>query len=161
MEHTLTPGMTLGRLPSSTLVVDDASISRRHATVEAGIGSELLLVDQGSSNGCFRNGERLERFELRPGDLVTLGAVAFDVVEEESDGTFAESESMEDPAPVEVREADLERARLRREMVGDGRSRGLGDLGQQSLPIKLLVTAAGIAVAYGVFYGVRLLAGSL
>lgn len=51
------------------------SLSRRHATVERRAG-EFVVVDHGSSNGVFVNGERVsgER-PLRHGDIICLGPV--------------------------------------------------------------------------------------
>lgn len=175
--YTLEDGMVLGRLDSCAVKVEDGSISRRHAKIEAaGLGYDL--VDLGSSNGIFQNGARKERFELRPGDLITLGAVAFDVVgglasvSAASDLALDHAHSVEDdpaeeeqaPAsnlPSSIEEAARERAQLRREIAGDGRSRGLGDLGQQSLGIKLLVAVLALAVCYGVVAGIRLLGSNL
>jgi len=179
----LVDGMVFGRLTSCEATVDDASISRRHAEVKQ-TGRAFELVDLGSSNGIFQNGGRKERFLIRPGDLVTLGAVAFDVVGEAA--TAAPSADVEleveeaaapstspptapaTPSPTAaakpastVSETDRARARLRREMTGDGRSRGFGDLSQQPLGIQLLIFAACIGVMYGVVVGIRFLAGSL
>src|SRR5205823_6874542 len=50
----------IGRLPSCEIILDDASVSRRHAEVfysEAG----WLVRDLGSTNGTFLNGTRLGR----------------------------------------------------------------------------------------------------
>ena len=178
----LVDGMVFGRLASCEATVDDGSISRRHAEVKQ-TGRAFELVDLGSSNGIFQNGGRKERFLIRPGDLVTLGAVAFDVVGEAA--TAAPSADVEleveaaasstspstapaTPSPTAdakpastVSETDRARARLRREMTGDGRSRGFGDLSQQPLGIQLLIFAACVGVMYGVVVGIRFLAGSL
>lgn len=173
----LQDGMVLGRLEACSVRIEDGSISRRHAKIEAA-GLGFALVDLGSSNGIFQNGARKERFELRAGDLVTLGAVAFDVVGEPA--AAEEIRLDEEPAPAPSRsrteavaeepeeapsrsmeDAARERAQLRREITGDGRSRGLGDLGQQPLGVKLVVAILALAVCYGVIAGVRLLGANL
>ncbi|PCJ53638.1 MAG: hypothetical protein COA70_08020 [Planctomycetota bacterium] len=170
----LVDGMVFGRLASCEATVDDGSISRRHAEVKQ-TGRAFELIDLGSSNGIFQNGQRKDRFLIRPGDLVTLGAVAFDVVGEAAApaGPPSSSAAPATAAPVaptptadvkpasKVSETDRARARLRREMTGDGRSRGLGDLSQQPLGIQVLIFAACIGVMYGVVVGIRFLAGSL
>lgn len=78
-ETELTPGLVVGRLAECGLQLQDGSVSRRHAKLELR-GSSWWVVDLGSSNGTFRNGERGKEFELRGGDLVTFGAVAFEFV---------------------------------------------------------------------------------
>jgi pSer/pThr/pTyr-binding forkhead associated (FHA) protein len=75
----LADGMTLGRMADCTIQLHDGSISRHHASIEE-TGGMMFLVDNGSSNGCFRNGEKIKRCEIRVGDLLTLGALAFDVI---------------------------------------------------------------------------------
>lgn len=176
--YTLEDGMVLGRLDSCAVKVEDGSISRRHAKIEAaGLGYDL--VDLGSSNGIFQNGSRKERFELRPGDLITLGAVAFDVVGGTPAATAStdlggaddlsleeEDEAHVDPEPTaapssSIEEAARKRAQIRREIEGDGRSKGLGDLGQQPFGIKVLVAILAIAVCYGVVTGIRILGANL
>ena len=69
------------RAPSSDIAIFDATISRRHAELQAD-ESGLRVRDLGSSNGTFHNGERLDDSEavaLAPGDTVTFGRVAFRV----------------------------------------------------------------------------------
>jgi hypothetical protein len=78
-ETELTPGLVVGRMADCALRLQDGSVSRRHARLELR-GDSWWVVDQGSSNGTFRNGERGQEFELRGGDLVTFGAVAFEFV---------------------------------------------------------------------------------
>ncbi len=79
IETEIAAGLEVGRLAGCGLVVDDGSVSRHHARVEQR-GGEWWLVDLGSSNGSKRNGRKEAEFPLRNGDLVTIGAVAFDVV---------------------------------------------------------------------------------
>lgn len=178
--YTLEDGMVFGRLDACAVKVEDGSISRRHAKIEAaGLGYDL--VDLGSSNGIFQNGSRKDRIELRPGDLITLGAVAFDVVGETppasastdlggADGLNLQDVEEGDDAVVQeaqaaasssIEEAARKRAQIRREIEGDGRSKGLGDLGQQPLGIKVLVGILAIAVCYGVVTGIRILGANL
>ena len=66
---------TVGRLPSSDLVIDwDDQVSRLHARFER-TGSEWGLVDDGfSRNGTLVNGERLRgRCRLKDGDELRFG----------------------------------------------------------------------------------------
>jgi pSer/pThr/pTyr-binding forkhead associated (FHA) protein len=69
------PIAILGRGPTASIRLEDESVSKHHArlSVEQGV---YHLEDLESSNGTFLNGKRVrERTELRPGDLVRLGAV--------------------------------------------------------------------------------------
>ncbi|MDX1582159.1 MAG: FHA domain-containing protein, partial [Thermoanaerobaculia bacterium] len=55
----------------SQVVVDDSRISRRHVWVGAQDG-EVVAIDQGSTNGTFVNGERIEKTTLKEGDTLVL-----------------------------------------------------------------------------------------
>jgi diguanylate cyclase (GGDEF)-like protein len=56
---TPTTPVGIGREPTNALLIDDASVSRRHAEVRLA-GSGVVLVDLGSTNGTWYNGQRLE-----------------------------------------------------------------------------------------------------
>jgi hypothetical protein len=78
VEFALRPGepAQIGRDPANTIVLDDPTVSRRHARVEL-TDEGIVLTDLGSSNGTFVNGARIERAVLKPGDEIVLGASAF------------------------------------------------------------------------------------
>lgn len=57
------PRVVLGRA-GTDIVVDDPEVSRKHCAIEFD-GAVALLVDLGSTNGCFVNGERVETHELQ------------------------------------------------------------------------------------------------
>ena len=66
-----------GRAAPAHFVVDDASLSRRHAEFEL-IDGAVQVTDLGSTNGTFVNGRRpapFERVSIAPGDRVALGAI--------------------------------------------------------------------------------------
>jgi NADPH-dependent 2,4-dienoyl-CoA reductase/sulfur reductase-like enzyme/pSer/pThr/pTyr-binding forkhead associated (FHA) protein len=72
------PSATIGRDPTSKIRIDDMSISRRHAVLNA-YGGAWHISDLHSSRGTFRNGERLppgQDVALSEGDQVMLGDVA-------------------------------------------------------------------------------------
>lgn len=73
--------VTIGRDPACDLVLNDAKCSRRHAVIEMG-PSGLAVRDNGSANGVFVNGKKIERSPLTPGDIVRLGETALKVLEE-------------------------------------------------------------------------------
>jgi pSer/pThr/pTyr-binding forkhead associated (FHA) protein len=66
--------LRLGRGQASDVVLEDRSVSRRHAVVTRH-GDEVVLWDDRSLNGVRVNGERVPQAVLRDGDAVALGDV--------------------------------------------------------------------------------------
>ena len=85
---------TLGRQSSTSasslqLPVADSYMSRNHATVEVIMKADAIfdhrLSDNGSANGTFHNGDRLEKgdiIKLTPGDTLRLGHTTFKFITE-------------------------------------------------------------------------------
>lgn len=72
--------ITIGRSPSSTLVIDDPYASSRHATISNHDG-DWIIEDAGSTNGSFVDEERLiEPVRLAPGVTVRIGQTTFQLV---------------------------------------------------------------------------------
>ena len=73
----LAPGLrSLGRSSENDLQLPEMSVSRHHATIEIDQEGKVWLVDQGSSNGTFHNGERIkphDRQSLADGDRIGFG----------------------------------------------------------------------------------------
>ena len=65
---------TLGRAPENKIVLDDVSVSRRHAEIEVGPGG-VRLRDLASRNGVHVNGVPRRSATLQPGDRVRIGKV--------------------------------------------------------------------------------------
>jgi ABC-type multidrug transport system ATPase subunit/pSer/pThr/pTyr-binding forkhead associated (FHA) protein len=63
---------SLGRDPQADLVCDDARVSWRHATVRRG-DRGWVIEDQGSTNGTFVHGQRIQQTEVGPGTTINLG----------------------------------------------------------------------------------------
>ncbi|MEM9412086.1 MAG: FHA domain-containing protein [Planctomycetota bacterium] len=63
---------SLGREQTNTIQLNDYEISRKHAELHFRAG-ECVLIDLGSSNGTFVNGETVTSRKLRTGDLIKLG----------------------------------------------------------------------------------------
>ncbi|MBZ4015784.1 ABC transporter ATP-binding protein [Streptomyces purpurogeneiscleroticus] len=63
---------SLGRDPQGDVVLDDARVSWRHATVRWG-GRSWVIEDQGSTNGTYVQGQRIHQMEIGPGSAVHLG----------------------------------------------------------------------------------------
>jgi pSer/pThr/pTyr-binding forkhead associated (FHA) protein len=70
----------LGRAPSADIVLDDATVSRRHAVIARQEGQTVLLDDR-SRHGVLVNGERVGRAVLHNGDTIHLGSVVMRFVE--------------------------------------------------------------------------------
>jgi hypothetical protein len=66
--------LSIGRGDDATLVINDAGLSRLHATIHQADG-EIWIVDENSTNGTEVNGEEVtaEGFALSDGDEITLG----------------------------------------------------------------------------------------
>lgn len=86
-----------GRLASLEMVLDDNSVSRRHAEVRSSEGV-WRLRDLGSTNGTFLNGVRLAGGdkELKPRDVIQFGKVA--VAVEAIEGGSEEPPAQEAPS---------------------------------------------------------------
>lgn len=69
-EHTT----TVGRMPESTLTIDDSNVSRRHAEIRPGRAG-YMVIDLGSTNGTMVNGVKLTADQrLRDGDIISFGS---------------------------------------------------------------------------------------
>jgi len=77
---------TVGRDPSSDLVLNDPKCSRRHAVIESS-GDGITVRDSGSANGVFVNGRKTERSRLREGDVLKLGDVVVTLLPDPMSGT--------------------------------------------------------------------------
>lgn len=76
---------TVGRATENQLVLDDPSLSRKHAQLR-GQGRRLEVADLGSSNGTFVNGRKVGRATAVPGDTVRFGELSFRVEDERGQG---------------------------------------------------------------------------
>jgi hypothetical protein len=64
--------LVLGRLPECAVVLDDPNVSRRHAEIRRR-GSDVVVVDLGSTNGTRVNGIRVKEQLLNDGDEISVG----------------------------------------------------------------------------------------
>jgi NADPH-dependent 2,4-dienoyl-CoA reductase/sulfur reductase-like enzyme/pSer/pThr/pTyr-binding forkhead associated (FHA) protein len=70
---------TVGRQAGVSLLIDHASVSRRHAEISCADG-QYVVRDLGSSNGTFVREQRLEpgsAHHLQPGDQIRFGKVSY------------------------------------------------------------------------------------
>jgi len=70
--------LTVGRAEPADIQLDDASVSRRHATL-CREGETVRLADLGSRNGCWVGGLRVPEAVLRVGSSVVLGGVSLSI----------------------------------------------------------------------------------
>src|SRR5262245_55245639 len=66
----------IGRHPDNDIVLPDLWVSNRHAEIRH-VRDRHYLVDLGSTNGLHRNGRRIVRGLLIPGDRFTIGRHEF------------------------------------------------------------------------------------
>ena len=64
--------VTIGRLPESTIVVNDPNASRRHAEIRR-VGNDVVVVDLDSTNGTRVNGATVTERQLSDGDQIVIG----------------------------------------------------------------------------------------
>jgi len=68
----------IGRSPKSSVVLDSPKISRRHAIINVQDIGEFWLIDLGSSNGTYVNGERIDAYRvLQVDDRIDIGPYSF------------------------------------------------------------------------------------
>lgn len=81
--HPLEKRTTIGRgLDDNVITILDSTISRRHATIELR-GDSWVVVDEGSANGCYVEGQRVQgETRVRDGQRIQLGEIRFFFVDE-------------------------------------------------------------------------------
>jgi predicted component of type VI protein secretion system len=101
--------ISLGRSPSCTVRVNNPSLSRVHAVlVREGSPARYRVMDRGSSNGTYVNGQRQDEALLRHGDQLMCGEFVFLFVDDAGAIGGVESRSMPpmpSPMPPQVRMA--------------------------------------------------------
>lgn len=65
--------VSIGRVDSNELVLRHPSVSRHHARVNVLPGDTTLLIDLGSLNGVFVNGQQIHEHRLADQDRVNIG----------------------------------------------------------------------------------------
>ncbi|MFN0121812.1 MAG: sigma 54-interacting transcriptional regulator [Blastocatellia bacterium] len=81
-------GVSIGRDPENDLCLRDLSVSRKHCRILIE-GTQFRLVDQGSRNGVFVNGQPVNDHPLRHGDNITLGDYQFFFLVDENEAVSA------------------------------------------------------------------------
>ena len=68
-----TPTVNIGRADSNDLVLNHPSVSRHHARLTVLPGDTTLLIDLGSLNGTFVNGQQIQEHRLADQDRANIG----------------------------------------------------------------------------------------
>lgn len=68
--------LTIGTGPDCDLVLDEPAMAEKHATIEV-IGSEILMRDHGSDDGCWVNGVAVKDAQLFTGDQIAFDSNRF------------------------------------------------------------------------------------
>jgi len=63
--------LTIGRGRDNNLLINDPSVSRKHAMIQQ-TPMGTILRDLGSGNGTFVGQRRIIEYKLSPGDIVTF-----------------------------------------------------------------------------------------
>jgi len=63
--------LVIGRAEGVDIRLEDAAVSKQHASIEV-MGADHILLDLESSNGTFVNGARVARHLLRHGDAIDI-----------------------------------------------------------------------------------------
>ncbi len=77
--------LSIGRHPTNQLVIDVPTVSAEHALIKYQAGQprhegRYRVIDRGSRNGTFVNGQRITEIELNDGDLIRLGEMGDNAV---------------------------------------------------------------------------------
>lgn len=70
----------IGRSADNDLVVDDLTVSHRHAELRAHPDGTYEIVDLGSHNGTYLNGQLVGRSPVAAGDIVGIGHSEFSLI---------------------------------------------------------------------------------
>ncbi len=90
-------GLLIGRREGNDLVLEDASVSGRHALVRPE-GERAWVEDLGSTNGTQVDGKRVDRAELEPGCRISFGKIEVLVVAGGEAGARAPAAGSDAPA---------------------------------------------------------------
>jgi hypothetical protein len=70
------PIFNIGRSADSDILLDDITVSRKHAVIKK-IDNKYILTDLGSLNGSYVNGEIVNEINLNNGDKIQIGKYVF------------------------------------------------------------------------------------
>jgi pSer/pThr/pTyr-binding forkhead associated (FHA) protein len=72
------PVVSIGRLASNDICLEDPFVSRHHCVIRAE-GEQFMIEDLNSANGTYVNGERVSACALAEGAIIRVGTSRFEV----------------------------------------------------------------------------------
>ena len=95
--HPIAHELVIGRGEQSDLLLNDATVSRRHASVRQD-GHTVVVTDLGSANGTYVNEQRvLDGTRVEDGDVIRLGGAEIRVK--------VDSRTPDEPTPTQILQA--------------------------------------------------------
>jgi adenylate cyclase len=95
---------SLGRAESNQVTLRGDTVSRRHAVIQAQGDQEYWLVDFGSRNGSYVNGQRIAQpTRLRDGDTLAIGGFQYVFRQLQSGATVPSAPVTSDETVINVR----------------------------------------------------------
>jgi hypothetical protein len=85
----------IGRSKENELVLEDISISRRHAEIQRGPDGNFTIIDRGARNGVFVNGKQVQKQALHEGDMIEVGDVTLRFTESGADEQLQEETAVQ------------------------------------------------------------------
>ncbi len=74
-------GLRIGRTQGQIRLDHDSKVSGIHAQVDLDNKNQMVLMDQGSSNGIILNSRRVKKVALMPGVIFRIGSTDFKIIE--------------------------------------------------------------------------------
>lgn len=90
--------IVIGRSSELDMVLVEDMVSRKHAKITTN-GAQIIIMDLGSTNGTFVNGEKVRKTRLKEGDRILIGTSILKVVVTQQSGVST-SEAREALAEV-------------------------------------------------------------
>lgn len=84
--------INVGRRNTNEIVIDDIRVSRTHAQIRK-TSQGYFVFDAGSAGGTYVNGTRVDKRQLKSGDVISLGGYKFIYLNEEAERIDQESDS--------------------------------------------------------------------
>lgn len=79
-EYPVEIGVVIGRIRGD-IQIKDSKVSAVHASIGKNFKGELVLMDEGSSNGILVDGQKVRQVVLTPGVLIQIGRTLLKVIE--------------------------------------------------------------------------------
>jgi predicted component of type VI protein secretion system len=141
------PCVTIGRDASNDLVIDNAGVSRMHASVNLE-GSDLVVRDMASANGVYVNGRQVVAHPFRDGDQIQIGKFVVEYIDGAGpslDSITGESDLFSRPRPTSL--SPLETTHLRPDELRAAQRAGVLSLPSAAWPTDDVMTVPTPAAA--------------